>query len=213
MEVVKNILWRNWLGLLIAVILAIFLFKSCENNKRLENNYKAANSKMISYESALGTQTAVQKVQELTINELRQTMSDTVAKLTKKFSKINSITEVKTITKIDTVKVSFKEPVPCAFVREGSEAQRWYSFKYKVTDKGFEIDSLKIPNQLIVATGLQRKWFLGKTTLTTEVTNTNQNIKTTDLKTFQTTVSKKWYENVFIWLGAGAIGGYLIAKK
>lgn len=215
MIVLKNILIRNWLGLAIALILLLLCFNQCENNKVAIANLQAATSQNTTYKNAIGTLTTQNKTLQLSQKELKHLVlkkDDTLAKLVKKFSNVQTIVKTNTITQFDTIKIKFETPSPCAFVREGSEVQRWFSLQYKVDSIGIKIDSLKIPNTQIVASGLKRKWFLGKETLVTEVTNTNPNIKNASVESYKTIVKKRWYDSTLFKFAAGAVTGYLIAK-
>lgn len=215
MEILKNILIRNWFGLTIAIILLLVCFNQCENNKIAIANLEAATSQNTTYKNAIGTLTTQNKTLQLTEKELKNLVlkkDDTLAKLVKKFSQVQTIVKTKTITQIDTIKIKFETPAPCAFVREGSEVQRWFSLQYRVDSIELRIDSLRIPNTQIVATGLQRKWFLGKETLVTEVTNTNPNIKNASVESYKTIVKKKWYDSFLFKFGLGVATGVLIAK-
>jgi hypothetical protein len=205
MEIIKNILLRNWLGLAIALVILYFLMQSCNENARLSGNIVVANTQITSYQNALGTTTSQIKTLELTNSELKNKMTDTIAKLTKKFASVKAITTIKTITKFDSIKVPFEIPIHCNFVREDSVLHDWYSFHYRVDSLGIELSNLQIPNEQIIVTGFQRKWFLGKQTVVTEVTNTNPNIKVTGLKSTEVIVPKRWYESKLLWFLAGAL--------
>jgi hypothetical protein len=215
METLKNILIRNWFGLTIAIILLLVCFNQCEQAQLSQSNLEAATSQNKVYKNAIGTLTTQNKTLQLTEKELKNLVlkkDDTLAKLVKKFSQVQTIVKTNTITQIDTIKIKFETPAPCAFVREGSEVQRWFSLQYRVDSTGLRIDSLKIPNTQIVASGLQRKWFLGKETLVTEVSNTNPNIKNVSVESYKTIVKKKWYDSFVFKFGIGVAAGILIAK-
>lgn len=204
MTTLKNILFRNWFGLAIAIIILFFLVKSCNEISRLQRNYKAVTTKNTTYKNHLGTLTTKIATQELTEKELRQQISDTVAKLAKPFHKVNTVIVTNTVTKIDTIKITFKEPIPCDFVRQDTERKEWYSFNYKIDNKGFVLSNFDIPNQQTVISGLQRKWFLGKSTIVTEVTNTNPFVCVINATSYKTEVKPNWLEKTAYFI-AGAL--------
>lgn len=215
MLVLKNILYRNWFGLAIALILLLVCFNQCENNKIATANLEATKTENTIYKNAIGTLTTQNKTLQFTQKELKHLVlkkDDTLAKLVKKFSQVQTIIKTNTITQFDTIKIKFETPAPCAFVREGSEVKRWFSLQYKIDSIGINIDSLIIPNTQIVASGLQRKWFLGKETLITEVTNTNPHIKNASVESYKTIIKKRWYDSTLFKFAAGVVTGYLIAK-
>lgn len=206
-------LWRNWLAIAVLILFSSLLFVKCNDNNRLKKNIDALNGKMQIYQNQLGTETYVNSNLLLANDELKKQIlqkNDTIQLLAKGFHKIKQITKIKTDLKIDTVYIRFENPTPCAFVREDSIAKAWYSFKYKIDSTGFRIDNFKIPNETIIISGIKRKWFLGKETIVTEVTNTNPYLSVSELKSYETVIPKKWYDNKLIYIGLGIITGALI---
>jgi len=67
-------------------------------------------------------------------------------------------------------------------------------------------------NKQTTITGFKRKWFLGRQTYTTDVTNNNPYVKTIDVKTVQVVVPKRFYDTRLFNVGVGLIGGMLLAK-
>ncbi len=205
MKIIGQMLWRNWFGLAIALILLYLLVDGCNDNAILQANYKAATTKNTTYKNFLGTLTTQVRTLQLDKDDLEKQMNDTVAKLSKKFAKVESVNTVTTITQYDTIEVPFKEPIPCNFVREDSIRREWYSFKYRVDSTAIQLSKLQFPNKQIVITGIQRKWFLGKQTLVTEITNTNPHIKVTNATSIKTVIKPKWYESKAAFFIAGAL--------
>lgn len=204
MQFLKNIFVRNWLGLLLCLIVCVLLFQQCQENSRLVSNFSALQTKNTTYKNKFGTLTTKVATLELTNSELKKVLPDTVYQLTKPFTAVKNITTIKTVTKFDTIKIVFKEPIPCSFVRDSSTVKEWYSFNYRIDSTGLLIKNLQIPNEQIVITGTQRKWFLGKQTLITEITNTNANIIIIGAKNYQTTIKPNWIERI-IYFGLGAL--------
>lgn len=203
MRTLTTILWRNWLGFLFFAIACFLLFQQCEANKILTANNNALTTEKTTYKNQIGTLTTSVKTLQLTHKELKQQMSDTIAKLAKKFNKIETVTVTKFQTKIDTVKVLFKEPIPCRFVREDSERKEWYSFNYKIDSTGFTLSNMVIPAKIFAITGMQRKWFLGKQTLVTEISFDNPNIVILDATSIKTVVKPKFYDTKLFTFAAG----------
>ncbi len=212
MQTLSTIIWRNWLGLLLFVIACILLFRQCEANKVLVANNNALTSEKTTYKNQIGTLTTRVSTLQLTQKELRQQLSDTVAKLAKGFHKIETVTVTKFQTKIDTVKVTFKEPIPCQFVREDSIRKEWYSFDYRIDENQFRIKNLVIPAKAFVITGSQRKWFLGRQTLVTEVSFDNPNIVILDATSIKTVVKPKWYDSKLFTFAAGFVAAEIKNK-
>jgi hypothetical protein len=204
---------RNWFGLFLAVVSLYFLFQQCELRKQLESSLTAKLSENKTYLNEIGTLTT--RANDLILDnqmykDLIEKKDDTISKLAKSFSQVKTIIKIKTVTQIDTIKQTFKIPIPCAFIREDSTAQEWYSFKYRIDSTGFKISNFKIPNKQVIINGFQRKWFLGKQTLTTEVTNTNPLITIKKVDVVTVVVPKKWHDSKLLWLGAGFVTGVII---
>ncbi len=212
MQTLSTIIWRNWLGLLLFVIACFLLFRQCEANKVLVANNNALTTEKTTFKNQIGTLTTRVSTLQLTQKELRQQMSDTVAKLAKGFYKIQTVTVTKFQTKIDTVKVTFKEPIPCRFVREGSERKEWYSFNYKIDSTGFQLSNMVNPTKMFTVTGTQRKWFLGRQTLVTEISFDNPNILILDATSIKTVVKPKWYDSKLFTFAAGFVAAEIKNK-
>jgi hypothetical protein len=215
MDTFKTIIWRNLAGLFLTVILCCLLFQQCSEKHRLQGNVTALTTENKIFKNQLGTETIQNARLLLTNDELKKYViekDEKIKTLSKGFAKVNTILKTQTITQIDTIKIPFESPVPCRFFREGSIHKDWFSLDYKADSTGVVVENLKIPNEQIIITGFKRKWFFGKQTAITEVTNTNPLVKNVDLKSYETTVPKKWYESKILWLGAGLITGALIVK-
>lgn len=200
-------------------VLAIALFMSiheCKRNEYLTNSkLNALTSKTTSYKNKIGTLTASKKVLQLEKSELKELVfkkDDTLNILRKEFSKVKAIVKTKTVTIIDSIPVPFEIRVPCDFERKGKHLDKWLQFDYAVNQDGFNITNFIIPNEQTTITGFKRKWFLGRQTLTTDITNSNPNIQTTDVQTIQVVVPKRWYDTRGFNIGLGAFFGFLATK-
>lgn len=204
---------------IIIVALALVLLFSAErcsfNQKRAAANYTALTDTVTYYSNRLGTNTASIKAIQLNESQLKQIIfskDNELATLAKHFSEVKTVVKYVQTVKLDTINVVFKDTVPCVFSRKGALDTAWYSLKYESNNKGFSIDSLTIPSQTTIITGLKQKWFLGRQTLTTDITNANPNIRITGIQSVQVNVPVPWYKKWYVWLGAGAAGGFLISK-
>lgn len=200
----------------IIVILLLLLFKQCEKSKRLSEFALNESRKVELYKNKIGTLTATVKVSELTEKELKKLVlqkNDSLKKLASEFKKVQYITIVKEVVKIDSVKVPFEVEIPCEFERLGKyDTDSHFRFNYALNQSGFSIYDITIPNEQTIITGLKRKWIFGKQTLHTDITNTNPYIHTKEIQTIVVPVKVEWYNNKFVWFGLGAVGGIMIAK-
>ena len=215
METFKIIVWRNLVGIFIAIVLLCMLFSQCSEKYRLQTNLTALSTENSSYKNKLGTVTMQNATLQLTKKELQKTVIDKDHKikvLSAGFHAIQYITTIKTNTKTDTIKIPFEKPIPCNFVREGAVFKEWFSLGYKIDSLGLTIEPISIPNEQIIITGFKRKWFLGKTTAVTEVSNTNPLIEIQDVHSFETLLPKHWYDSKLLWLTAGLLTGAILIK-
>lgn len=200
-------------GLAIALLFSV---SRCRGIASRENtNLNVLTDTVQHYTNALGTQTAIIRTLQLDKNQLNAVIlkkDKDLAVLTKGFAKIHNIAQYKTVTHYDTLVVAYHDTVPYVFKREILVEKPWYRFKYIADQKGVTLDSLTFPNTATVIAGTKRKWFLGKETLYTEVTNTNPYITVTEIKAAEiklpAPVHKKWY----VWLGIGLAGGCLLGR-
>lgn len=205
-------------NIIIAALVVALLFSTatCTTIKSTAyENERALTDTLRYYTNALGVQTVSIRTLQADKTQLKQLVLNkdkALATLAKGFSKVHSVTKYNTVTVVDTINVRYIDTVPCTFQREGVVKNAWYGFKYRSDQNGISIDSLTLPNTAIVITGTKRKWFLGKETLVTEVTNTNPYLRTTQLTAAEipqpVPVYKKWY----LWLAVGIAGGFVLAK-
>jgi len=84
--------------------------------------------------------------------------------------------------------------------------------KYRVTNDSLQVPQFTTHTETAVMTGTKRKWFLGKQTLVTDVTNTNPHITVTGITSAELAVPEPWYRKWYFWGGLGVLGGVLIAR-
>jgi len=203
--------------LIFCMAIALFLsVHECRKSDQLASSQTAALvDKTNHFENEIGTITATKKVLQLENKDLKELIyskDDTLNTLRKEFSKVKAIVQIRTITKIDTVSVPFDVFVPCDFERSGKHLKQWYQFDYTVNQNGLTFTDFTIPNKQISITGFKRKWFLGKQTYTTDITNSNPFINTVEVQTVQVVVPKRFYDTRLFNIGVGFVGGVLISK-
>lgn len=201
---------------IVIVILILLLNKQCKATDRITNFYHNEQQSVEIYKNKIGTLTATVKASELTEKELKKLVlqkNDSLKKLASEFSNIKYVTVIKEVIKIDSVKVPFEVEIPCEFERLGKyDTDTHFKFNYALNQTGLSLSDISIPNEQTIITGTKRKWFLGKQTLHTDITNSNPYLQTQEVQTIVVPIEKKWYENQFLWLGVGTIGGVLLAK-
>lgn len=206
----------HFVVIVFAVLTLFSLNKGCERERKEKSNYEALTDSIKYYKNKLGTHTATIKTLKGNNKDLQILLLDKdkeLETLTKEFKKVKSIVKAETVTEIPTVKDSFTVALPCPyFERKGNVQNKHYSFQYKITPEALTLDSLRIPNNITIITGVKRKWFLGKQYVATDVTSSNPYVKTTDLKAYQMEVPNPIYKKWYVWLGAGVLTGVLISN-
>ncbi len=204
--------------LIIFVLLVILLVVVNQNrlhSKNADANFAALTDTVNYYTNKLGTQTAGIKVLQLQQNQLKETIlskDKELSVLTKEFKSVTNVIKYRQLIKTDTIKIVFKDSVPCIFKKSGSLQSPWYSLKYNATHTGFTVDSLTISNQTTVINGFTRKWFLGEDVLTTTITNSNPYVNVASLQSAVATVPVPWYKKWYVWALCGMAGGLIISK-
>lgn len=191
------------------------LFSKCENEKKQKSNIEALNSELKSYKLRNGKLAWSNETLQYTNSQLKDFISAKDLKLqelTKKFSKVKSVTKENTITKIDTIIIRFKDTIPCVFNRSGEINKDWYRLNYNVNQKELSIKDVVIPDSVIVVTGEKRKWLFGKTTNTIDISHTNPYIQVKEIQHIEVVEDKKWHETTIVKIGAGFILGAILIK-
>lgn len=202
---------------IIIAIMALLWFQQYNNiQKQTLSNTEALNDTIKYYKNTLGTVTASKKTLQV-INK-RQALEllnndNEIKKLTLEFSKVNNIVKIESVTNIPEIKIPFQKPISnINFEKKGKIKEKHYSFNYYFNKSEFILDSLNILNKTTVITGFKRKWFLGKQTLITDVTNSNPYITVTDIKATEVIIPEPWYKKWYVWLATGFIGSIFFTK-
>jgi competence protein ComGC len=201
--------------LVLCLILLSQLFQKCESEKLQLANIKALNSQTKVYKLKNGQLVTSVENLHYTNSQLKSSLlmkDKNVKELVNKFSNVKSVTKYVTNTKFDTIKLVYKDSIPCNFEKVGSDLKEWYHIAYKSNQKGVEITELSIPDSVIVVTGEKRKWFWGKRTSVTDITHANPFVETESIQHIEIVKPAKWYDSTIFKIGVGFIGGILLLK-
>lgn len=201
--------------LIICILLISQLFAKCDNEKSQLANVDALNKELTTYQLKNGQ--LVTSVDNLvyTNDQLKNSiiMKDKkVKELTKKFSNVKTVTKFVTNTKFDTIRLIYKDSVPCNFEKTDSILKEWYHIAYNSNQKGITITELSIPDSVIVVSGEKRKWFWGKKTSVTDITHSNPFVQTEQTQHVEVKAPVKWYDSSILKIAIGVIGGILLVK-
>ncbi|KAF2518242.1 hypothetical protein E0W68_09465 [Flavobacterium salilacus subsp. salilacus] len=211
----------------IAVLITVLLLQ-CEKNTDYRNiakqNEEALTDSIKHYKNKLGTITASRQTLQLTQQQLQQELIEKdaeLAALAAEFKTIKNLTRFKSNIQLEPVNFAFDEPLYPAsaedttdyFERKGFTQTQWYSMGYKVTNDSLTIQPFTTWTETTVITGFKRKWFLGRQTLVTDVTNTNPYINVTAIQAADVTVPEPWYKKWYMWLAAGFVTGIAVTAN
>lgn len=201
---------------IVIVILILLLNKQCKATENVTKFYHNEKQTVELYKNKIGTLTATINASELSEKQLKELIlqkNDSLKLLAKEFSKVQYVTIIKEVIKIDSVKVPFNVEIPCEFERLGKyDTDTHFKFNYALNQTGLSLSDIEIPNKQTIITGTKRKWFLGKQTLHADITNSNPYIQTQEVQTIVVPVQTEWYNNKWVYLGIGAVGGVLLSK-
>jgi len=215
--ITTNIKNRIYITILLVVCLILFsqLFQKCESEKLQLANIEALNSEAKVYELENGQLVTSVENLNYTNRQLKNSnvMKDKkVKELVNKFSKVKSVTKYVTNTKFDTIKLVYKDSIPCIFEKDGSDLKEWYHIAYISNQKGVEITELSIPDSIIIVSGEKRKWFWGKRTFTTDITHANPYVEPEAIQHIEIVQPKKWYDSTLFKIGVGFFTGAFLIK-
>lgn len=201
---------------IVIVILILLLNKQCKATENFTRFYHNEKQTVELYKNKLGTLTASVNASELSEKQLKELVlkkDDSLRLLAKEFHKVKYITQIKEVIKVDSVFVPYEFEIDCEFKRFGKyDTDSHFKFNYSLNQSGFSLSDIQIPNKQKIMTGTKRKWFLGKQTLHTDITNTNPYIQTQEIQTIIVPVQTEWYNNKWVYLGVGALVGFHLAK-
>lgn len=201
---------------LVILILLVLLNRQCQNTENVFAFLENERQEVRFYKNKLGTVTATVTASELSNKQLKELLlkkNDSLRLLASEFHKIRTITKIKEVIKIDSVNVPFLVEIPCEFERLGKyDTDSHFKFDYVLNQSGFSLSNIEIPNTQTIITGTKRKWIFGKQYLTTDITNTNPYINTTEVQSVVIPIKNEWYNSKWLWLGAGFVGGVLTSR-
>lgn len=211
-------IWQ-WLSIGIVILMALLLFKSCEDNSLLVSNNDALTKESTSYKLKNGLLVKSVAILQLDKKQLKDQVISKDADLKEmayKFAKITSVQKTKIKTTIPKIEVALKEPVTIKdidtitgklkFERTGAVFEEWYEFGYKVTQDTLTVEPFSTWTEIKRVDGFKRKWFLGRQSLHSDITLTNPFVEVIETKTIVVPIPKAWHETrLFNMLVGGAI--------
>lgn len=215
MEVLKSFDWFK-IGLVVLVLfLTSTLATKCENEKTQLTNVNRLNSEAKIYKLKNGQLVLSQEALQYSNKQLKELVISkdaTLKEIAKKFTNVKAVTKVITETKLDTIRLTYKDSVPCRFERIGELITKDYHIDYKSTQKGIVISYLSIPDSVTIVTGIKRNWLFGKTTSTIDISHSNKFVNNGKVDYYEVKQNKKFYQTTLFKFGIGVLVGNLILK-
>lgn len=201
---------------LIIAVLVLLLFRQCRVTEDIYTFLENERQEVQVYKNKLGTLTNSVNASELSNKQLKELLSkkdDTLKKLMSEFKEVRNAVKIQEVVRIDSVFVPYEFDIDCEFKRFGKyDTDSHFKFDYSLNKTGFSLSNIEIPNTQTIITGTKRNWIFGKQYLTTDITNSNDYIKTKEVQSVVIPVSVEWYNNKWLYLGLGLSAGVLIAK-
>lgn len=194
----------------------VFQCADGRKNKNInKTNLTALSDSVIYYKNRLGSQTASIQTLQLEQQEFKDALLKKDKKLTalaKEFKQVNSVIKYKTVLRADTIFIPFSKTLNSLphFERIGQKSSPWYSLNYKVNNDSLVLYSFKTWTETSIITGIKQNWLLGKQVVTTDITNSNPYITTSNITSSQIIIIQPWYKKWYVWLAAGLTGGLLL---
>jgi len=146
--------------IIVIAVLSVVLFQTCEDKQaqyhKFKNTTAYLNDSVRFYKNKYGqevaTKTALQGDNEqlgLLLSKTKKELTD----LTKKYKRVKTAVEVKTVFTIDTLFVPFSDPIDFTFKRPFVEEKVHYRIKGMVTEQGITFNDINIPSTLSLVIG------------------------------------------------------------
>lgn len=214
---IANFLKHNWGW----IILFIILVSTCNRYKEESDTAYLNNTTLLDsiryYKLKSGSLVASKTVIEYDSKQLKSLVREsnkTVKEITEKFNKVEVIVQTITKTKIDSIKVVYKDTLNSHYKRFGSKIEPHYSFDYESDSKGFQLTNFQLADDSITyVKGIKKKWLFGKKTTVLDIHHSNPLVKDYTIEVINLKEPKQWYETTVFKVGVGVLGGMIIMEQ
>ena len=143
---IKNILIYS-----LVLIVAFVSVKSCRDKKAFNNRLNVVDVNLTVYKTKYGREVVQKRAIQISSKNIKRELlrdNDSLKEVIKSFKKITSSVKIITVTRIDTVRITYKDTVPFIFERSFFIRRPQYKIGGVSNHKGVTIDSLMIPNRI-----------------------------------------------------------------
>jgi len=213
-------------SVIVGMIIMLFTTLMCNRSQQksiadLESKLKIADTKNSVFSSKVNELGQHIATQNQTIVSGRAAL-DELKKENSKLKKVVSNVKPTISTQIVEVLVPYNDKpdikkldtntymkVPIGF---SHTSNKWYKINGTVDTNGINIANISVINELSITVGSERQGIFKKPKPIVTVKNENPYTETIKLSNIVVQEKPKWYERKLVWLGAGIVGGYFIAK-
>lgn len=159
--------------------------------------------------------TAENKLLQVTEEELRNQVwikDKNITALTRSIDKLQAVIKANVVTEIPDATIVWKEPVPFKFARKDSVVKDFYRFDVSSNEMGVNVTGFKTWTDAYVVTGLKRKNIFSPYEATSSITFTNPDMQVKSMQGQSVTVEKTIWDSIWLWLGSGAILGFVLGN-
>ena len=184
---------KNWLiaGLAIVVILLVLLnIDSC--NKRIDlqadyNTIKGYPDTIMYYKDKNGELQEFNKSLEVSEESLLAAVDGLNSEVKRlKIKALRNVTNVTTEARIDTIRIGFREPLPCdSFdVPFTDTLSPYYKIQGRVTNDNIMLNRISIPDSQQIIVGTKKNGLFKQNEFIVTITHSNPHVKTTGLQNY-----------------------------
>ena len=157
------------------------LNKNKAHYKAMYENNELAKQDTIEYYKTQNGRFVAEKRSYLTDKKNLITANDSLKDVLKNI-KPEVVTIIKTVVKIDTVKIPFEKPIPIDFYRTWNHNTKWFSIDGSVTQEGVNINNLSLPDKLDFIGGWKKQNWFKPDIPTIRVVNSNPHVQISNME-------------------------------
>lgn len=221
-ETIRKKAYRSF-SIFVLLILAIFIFETCEMQKEKEillSNIKSLDITNQKFKTELNKNNEKITSQNQIILTQKQAIDNGLIEI-KRLKKIKSKVRFVTNTKIDTVFVPYNRVVIDSSSTDSiqfrnyfdyQEPKGWYSISGYASQLGIGIDSLRIKNDYSIYIADKKLNLFGKSNPEVILLNKNPYTEVIQMHNVIININQPFYKKNLFWGGVGFVGGFLLAK-
>jgi hypothetical protein len=171
-----------------------------------ERNVTAFTSKIKTYKTKYDQEVS-SKQAIIVENKRYKFLNDSLRVITKNFKKPEVVTRIRTVFRVDTVRVGYERPIPIQFKRQFSVGDKYYKIAGLSTNTGLAFDTIRVYNQQDIVFGEKKRGVI-----TADIVNDNPYIEVKNVQIYTYRPKKKLHEKWYIAGPIGFVAGLLFSK-